>query len=114
MKQRLNGPASAAFSIERHRRAIQQFAEHQIKFSYICFRDTARQSQRNALQLAHGLLTNPATTFLCPALSKAISSLSPSIDRMLPIPNFWWNTRSPLAKSVALLSGFQPFTAFSS
>jgi hypothetical protein len=54
----------------RHRRAIQQFAEHQIKFSYICFRDTARQSQRNALQLAHGLLTNPATTFLCPAYQR--------------------------------------------
>src|SRR5262249_1273156 len=43
--------------------------------------------------------TKLSTTRFSPALSNAMVSLLPSIAVTLPLPNFWWNTRSPTAKS---------------
>src|SRR5690606_14535321 len=51
----------------------------------------------DAFLLAHFFSTKAASTFLVPALSNSISSLSPSTLRTVPMPNFWWNTRLPRA-----------------
>src|SRR5262249_43140732 len=42
--------------------------------------------------------TKLSTTRFSPALSKAMVSLLPSTTTTLPLPNFWWKTRSPTAK----------------
>ena len=47
---------------------------------------------------SHTALTNPSSTFFWPARSKSMVSLLPSMAAMLPLPNFWWKTRSPTAK----------------
>src|SRR5271167_4909886 len=49
--------------------------------------------------VAHALSTKLSTTRFSPALSNWIVSLLPSIAVTLPLPNFWWKTRSPSVKS---------------
>src|SRR5262245_50037259 len=57
-------------------------------------------SERNFRQLLlHTRSTKLSTTRFSPALSNWIVSLLPSIAVTLPLPNFWWNTRSPIEKS---------------
>src|ERR1041385_3988777 len=48
---------------------------------------------------AHTLSTKLSTTRFSPARSNAMVSLLPSTTVTLPLPNFWWNTRSPTEKS---------------
>ena len=43
--------------------------------------------------------TKLSTTRFSPALSNWMVSLLPSTAVTLPLPNFWWNTRSPIAKA---------------
>ena len=43
-------------------------------------------------------VTNPSSTRLRPARSKSIVSFSPSTSATLPLPNFWWKTRSPIGE----------------
>jgi len=43
---------------------------------------------------------------LLAGLSKAMVSLLPSTAVTLPLPNFWWNTRSPVANSEGRAGGF--------
>ena len=47
---------------------------------------------------AHTLSTKLSTTRFSPALSKRMVSLLPSTAVTLPLPNFWWKTRSPREK----------------
>ena len=47
-------------------------------------------------------VTNPSSTFFWPARSKSMVSLLPSMEAMLPLPNFWWKTRSPTLKGEGL------------
>ena len=46
----------------------------------------------------HTLSTKLSTTRFSPALSNLIVSLLPSTAVTLPLPNFWWKTRSPTEK----------------
>ena len=50
----------------------------------------------------HTAATNPSSTRFWPALSKSMVSLLPSMAEMLPLPNFWWKTRSPTLKADGL------------
>src|SRR5262249_16197235 len=47
----------------------------------------------------HTRSTKLSTTRFSPARSNRIVSLLPSMAVMLPLPNFWWKTRSPSAKA---------------
>src|SRR5262249_56711667 len=49
--------------------------------------------------LFHTRSTKLSTTRFSPALSNWIVSLLPSTTVTLPLPNFWWNTRSPTEKA---------------
>src|SRR5262245_3616995 len=48
---------------------------------------------------AHTRSTKLSTTRFSPALSNWMVSLLPSMAVTLPLPNFWWKTRSPIANS---------------
>src|SRR6185437_12216583 len=47
---------------------------------------------------SHTAVTKLSITRFWPALSKSMVSLLPSMAALLPLPNFWWNTRSPTLK----------------
>src|ERR1700683_280321 len=49
--------------------------------------------------LRHNLSTKLSTTRFSPARSNWIVSLLPSMAVTLPLPNFWWKTRSPRVKA---------------
>src|ERR1700683_4716020 len=49
--------------------------------------------------LRHNLSTKLSTTRFSPARSNWIVSLLPSMAVTLPLPNFWWKTRSPSVKA---------------
>src|SRR5262249_35678377 len=70
--------------------------------------------------LSQTFSTKLSTTRFSPALSKAMVSLLPSTATTLPLPNFWWKTRSPTANdetvpvdfatsSPSIVSGARPW-----